>query len=174
MKNLLPLLLLLASCGTTRVMAVGGKSDFDSGLDPASEQSTGGLEVSNGPKGGGLGFEVGARYGNGSGTESGTRITSESYEYYAGARYEWRLDNWSPFISTGLTELTVRGRQQGSSSAHDSNLGYYAAVGTDYHFGGGWHFGGSVRRTIDQNISFLGNGVSADAWQYLLRFGYAF
>lgn len=154
-------------------MAVGGKSDLGSDQRPSEEQSVAGLEVSHGPKGGGFGFEVGARYGRDSGTDGATSFTTESYEYYGGARYEWRINGWSPFVSAGLTELHLRGRSTGVDSAHDTDIGFYAAAGGDYHFGDGWHFGGSLRKTVDHDLNLQGGG-DADAWQYLLRLGYAF
>jgi len=176
MKHLVPLLFLLASCSTTttRIMAVGGKNDLGSNLSPAEEQVSGGLEISSGPRRGGLGFELGARYGQDNGTASGIGVTTESYEYYAGGRYEWRLGDWSPYLAAGLTELRLRSREESSSSGHDSDLGYYAALGADYHFGAGWHFGASLRKTVDHDIKFLGSETEADAWQYLMRLGYAF
>ncbi len=170
MKSLAPLLLLLvASCGTTRITAVGGKADFGNDLDPVEEHSVGGLEVSSGPKGGGFGFELGGHYGH----KSSTSVSSESYEYYAGPRYEWRLGDWSPFLSAGLSDLRVRSSSSGTSSMHDTDLGFYAAVGTDYHFGHGWHLGLSLRKTMQHDLVFQGTSGDADAWQYLLRFGWA-
>ncbi|MFT7668556.1 MAG: hypothetical protein ACI8X5_001250 [Planctomycetota bacterium] len=174
MKKFAILLLLLASCGTTRITAIGGKIDLGSDIKPAEELTAGGIEVSSGPVGGGFGFELGASYGKDSGSEAGTGVTSEAFEEYAGARYEWRAGDWSPFISAGLSALKLRGHADGSPSAHDTDLGYYFAAGADYHFGSGWHFGGSLRKTIDHNLKFNGTEGDADAWQYLMRFGYAF
>jgi hypothetical protein len=175
MKHFTPLLLVLvASCGTTRITGVGGKTDFGHDLTPIEEHTVGGLEVSSGPKGGGFGFEVGARYGRDSGSDAGIGFKSESYEYYGGPRYEWRLGGWSPFLSAGLSELRLRADSSVASSAHDSDLGFYVAAGSDYHFGNGWHLGASLRKTIDHDASPLGVDGDADSWQYLMRLGYAF
>jgi len=174
MKYLAPLLLLLASCGTTRVMAVGGKSDFGSDAQPIEEHVVGGIEISNGRKGGGIGFELGGRYGKDSGTDSGMQYTAESQEYYAGPRYEWRLGKWSPYVSAGMSLLSARTRESTSASVNDTDLGFYAGIGADYHFGSGWHLGANLRKTFDHNLQLAGADRDADAWQYLLRFGYAF
>ena len=175
MKPLAPLLLLLvASCGTTRIMAVGGKSDLGNDVNPMEDQTVAGLEVSSGPPGGGLGFEVGARYGRDTGSEGGIDYLGETYEYYAGPRYEWRWGDWSPFVSAGLTLLHGRGHSTIPEKYEETDLGYYGAVGVDYHFGDGWHLGGSIRKTDDHDGSYAGTEGDADAWQYLLRFGWAF
>jgi hypothetical protein len=174
MKQLIPLLLLLASCGTTRVMSQAGAAEFEDSINPVADHTTAGIEVSSGPKGGGLGFELGFRFSKGSGSENGISNEAETGSYYGGARYEWRASDFSPFISVGASTLRVRSTNSAGSSDHASDLGLYLGAGADYHFGSGWHLGASLRRTIDQDVSATGFDGPGDAWVYLLRFGYAF
>jgi opacity protein-like surface antigen len=175
MKPLSVLLLCaLCSCGTTRLTAVGGMSDFGSDLEPVEEHSTAGLEMSQVPEEGGFGFELGARYGEDSAAELGVSQKLESLEGYAGPRYEWRWGKFTPYLSAGLSFLRLESRVGDSPSEHDSDIGFYGNAGVDLALGEHWFFGAAARMTADHDMVFSDVSGDADAWQYLFRFGYSF
>lgn len=175
MKYLSTLLLFaLCSCGTTRLTAVGGLADLGSDVTPVDEHTVIGLEVSQVPAAGGLGYELGARYGEDSGAISGYSVKAESFEGYAGPRYEWHIDRFKPFLSAGISYFRMRGSVPGVGSDHDSDVGFYGCVGADYELAKNWFIGAAIRKTVDHDGTLYGGSGDVDAWQYLFRFGYSF
>lgn len=174
MRTLAALLLLLCSCGTIRLTTVGGLADLGSDVYPVDRHTVIGTEVSQVPEEGGLGYEVGARYGEDSGADGGVSVKAESFEAYAGPRYEWHLDRFAPYLSAGLDYFQMWARPSGLPSDHDSDIGYYGCVGVDVDLAEGWFLGLAIRKTVDLDGVYYGAAGDVDAWQYLLRFGFSF
>ena len=178
MKYLLvPLLLVLFSCGTTRIAANVGQVERNKDLKPTHSETAIGLEVSDAPEEGGLGFELGARYGTDTGNVGGADRASESWEVYVGPRYEWRFAAFSPFISAGASVLGLHGSffNLGSTTPdRDVDIGYYAGGGVDLEISENWMIGLALRRTFDHELLLSNVKGDADSWQYLVRCGYSF
>ncbi len=171
------LLLLLCSCGTTRISANAGKAELDSDLKPLKSPTLVGLEFSDVPEEGGLGYEIGGHYGRDTGSVDGESLRSELFEGYIGPRYEFRLGQFSPYISGGADVLSYHGLFGDLGSTvpdRDTDIGFYAGLGVDFDFADHWMMGLGARATFDHDLQLSGVKGNADAWQFLFRFGYYF
>ncbi|HIG12345.1 MAG TPA: hypothetical protein EYG30_12000 [Planctomycetes bacterium] len=167
------LLILLAGCHATRLTSSVGRAELGDDFDPVDEQTIAGLEISHVPIEGGIGMEFGLRYGKGSGSLGAIYHELENYEVYAGPRYEWNQAPWRPYLSAGLSAISVRGTRTGAESATLSDIGFYLGGGIDYEVGENMYLGLGLRKTFEQEGELYGPG-ELDSWQYLLRFGMAF
>jgi len=171
------LLLVLCSCGTTRVSANLGQAEMDEDMKPANTPTLAGIEVSDVPDDGGLGWEAGGHWGRDTTTTAGDSLTTELWEGYAGPRYEFRHGNFAPYLSGGASVVTVHGAfpDKGSTeTSRDTDLGLYLGAGVDWDIAHFWMIGLGVRKTFDQELTLAGVTGNADAWQFLFRFGVSY
>jgi len=169
--------LLLASCATNRLAVTGGQSDIGSDSDPVEEQVAIGFEYQGLPLEGGLGGEGGIRYGRDDGSVDFVDVTSEVLEVYGGARYEWALDRFRPFLAGGVSavsaEMSASGAL-GSVSDDDSAIGLYLTGGALFQVSDLIYLGASVRKTIGHDIEVFGVEGDIDATQILLTLAFGF
>lgn len=175
------LILLLCSCGTTRVGGnLGLSKAADSELEDAGSQYAIGAEVTSCPDKGGFGPEFGLRYASGDGTigsyYGGTDVSTSMVELYGGVRHEWKVDQLRPFVSGGLGYQSYSADIENSDSASDDSLGVYLSAGVDYDLTDAAYIGLGLRQTIGHEATRGGyhdTTYDTDAFQVLLRFGFS-
>lgn len=172
--------LLLASCATNRLAVTGGQSDIGRDSDPVEEQVAIGFEYQGLPLEGGLGGEGGIRYGRDDGSvvlggvpSEVFDVTSEVLEVYGGARYEWALDRFRPFLAGGMSAVSAevsRASEDLYSASNDSDIGLYLTGGALFQVSDLIYLGASVRKTFGHDIGKL----DIDATQILLTLAFGF
>jgi len=173
--------LLLASCATNRLAVTGGQSDIGSDSRPVEEQVAIGLEYQGLPLEGGLGGEGGIRYGRDDESididGETVDVASNVLEIYGGARYEWALDRFRPFLAGGLSAVSAEMSGDSASASvsdDDSAIGLYLTGGALFQVSDLIYLGASVRKTIGHDIELFGLEGDIDATQILFTLAFGF